>query len=89
MPSRATWREAQSRRLSLIAHRLRRFFRKLLQNGMRFGPDDDAQEELDWETYRLYALIDEDFIYGGDDLPGACAGRSRIRDVIGSFGRRG
>ena len=28
------------------------------------------QEELDWETYRLYAITDEDFIYRGDNIPG-------------------
>jgi hypothetical protein len=27
------------------------------------------QEELDWETYRLYGLIDQDLIYMGDSLP--------------------
>lgn len=27
------------------------------------------QEELDWETYRLYGLIDEDLIYEGDSFP--------------------
>ena len=29
-----------------------------------------VQEELDWEVYRLYGLIDEDLTYCGDDLPG-------------------
>ena len=28
------------------------------------------QEELDWEVYRLYGLIDEDLAYVKDDLPG-------------------
>jgi hypothetical protein len=28
-----------------------------------------AQEELDWETYRLYGLISEDLTYTRDDLP--------------------
>jgi hypothetical protein len=28
------------------------------------------QEELDWEVYRLYGIIDEDLTYGDDDLPG-------------------
>ncbi len=32
------------------------------------------QEELDWEVYRLYGLIDEDLTYGGDDLPGLALG---------------
>jgi hypothetical protein len=29
-----------------------------------------VQEELDWDTYRLYGLIDEDLTYSRDDLPG-------------------
>ena len=33
-----------------------------------------VQEELDWEVYRLYGLIDEDLTYGGDDLPGLALG---------------
>ena len=28
-----------------------------------------AQEELDWETYRLYGLTDEDLTYHSEDLP--------------------
>lgn len=28
-----------------------------------------VQEELDWEVYQLYGLIDEDLTYDGDDLP--------------------
>ena len=32
------------------------------------------QEELDWEVYRLYGLIDEDLTYSGDDLPGLALG---------------
>ena len=28
-----------------------------------------VQEELDWECYRLYGLIEEDLTYGSDDLP--------------------
>ena len=33
-----------------------------------------VQEELDWEVYRLYGLIDEDLTYGADDLPGLALG---------------
>ena len=33
-----------------------------------------AQEELDWEVYRLYGLINEDLTYSGDDLPGLALG---------------
>jgi hypothetical protein len=32
------------------------------------------QEELDWEVYRLYALIDEDVTYARGDLPGLALG---------------
>ena len=28
-----------------------------------------AQEELDWEVYRLYGLVDDDLTYSGADLP--------------------
>ncbi|MFO7905678.1 MAG: BREX-2 system adenine-specific DNA-methyltransferase PglX, partial [Pirellulaceae bacterium] len=27
------------------------------------------QEELDWRCYQLYGLLEEDFVYTGDDLP--------------------
>ena len=39
-----------------------------------------VQEELDWEVYRLYGLIDEDLTYGADDLPGLALGRAGVRD---------
>ena len=32
------------------------------------------QEELDWEIYRLYGLVDDDLTYAGDDLPGLTLG---------------
>jgi hypothetical protein len=32
------------------------------------------QEELDWEVYRLYGLIEDDLTYHGDDLPGLAPG---------------
>ena len=32
------------------------------------------QEELDWETYALYGLIDHDLIYEGDKMPGLAIG---------------
>lgn len=35
-----------------------------LRNDMAF-----LQEELDWETYRLYELIDEDLTYSGKSIP--------------------
>jgi hypothetical protein len=33
-----------------------------------------VQEELDWEVYRLYGLVDEDLTYRVDDLPGLALG---------------
>ncbi len=33
------------------------------------------QEELDWEAYRLYGLIEKDTTYAGDDLPGLAPGQ--------------
>lgn len=32
------------------------------------------QEELDWEVYRLYGLVEGDLTYPGDDLPGLALG---------------
>jgi hypothetical protein len=32
------------------------------------------QEELDWEVYRCYGLVDEDLTYPGEDLPGLALG---------------
>jgi hypothetical protein len=32
------------------------------------------QEELDWETYRLYGIIDQDLTYNSTDLPGLALG---------------
>ena len=42
-----------------------------------------VQEELDWEVYRLYGLIDEDLTYAGDDLPGLDARGAGVRDRAG------
>jgi Domain of unknown function (DUF7008)/Eco57I restriction-modification methylase len=33
-----------------------------------------VQEELDWECYRLYGLVEDDLTYPGDDLPGLTLG---------------
>jgi len=32
------------------------------------------QEELDWEVYRQYGLVDEDLTYGAEELPGLVLG---------------
>jgi hypothetical protein len=34
-----------------------------------------VQEELDWEVYQLYGLIDEDLAYRADDLPALALGQ--------------
>ena len=41
-----------------------------------------AQEELDWETYKLYGLIEEDLTYSGDDLPELALGERAFEIVL-------
>ncbi|MDQ1287211.1 MAG: hypothetical protein QG622_776, partial [Actinomycetota bacterium] len=40
------------------------------------------QEDLDWEVYRAYGLIDEDLTYVGDDLPGVSLGERAFEIVL-------
>ncbi|MEX2292100.1 MAG: BREX-2 system adenine-specific DNA-methyltransferase PglX [Mycobacteriales bacterium] len=40
------------------------------------------QEELDWEVYRLYGLVDEDLTYPGDDLPPLALGERAFEIVL-------
>jgi hypothetical protein len=40
------------------------------------------QEELDWEVYRLYGLIDQDLTYGGNDLPGLVLGERAFEIAV-------
>ncbi|WIM97001.1 BREX-2 system adenine-specific DNA-methyltransferase PglX [Actinoplanes oblitus] len=40
------------------------------------------QEELDWEVYRLYGLVDEDLTYAGDDLPELALGERAFEIVL-------
>jgi len=40
------------------------------------------QEELDWEVYGLYGLIEQDLNYGGDDLPGLALGERAFEIVL-------
>ena len=52
------------------------------------------QEELDWEVYRLYDLVDEDLTYPGDDLPELALGERAFEIVLarkdeGGRGRHG
>ena len=48
-----------------------------------------VQEELDWEVYRLYGLIDEDLTYGGDDLPGLALGERAFEIALARAVRDG
>ena len=41
-----------------------------------------TQEELDWEVYRLYGLINEDLTYSGDNLPGLALGERAFEVVL-------
>ena len=45
-----------------------------------------VQEELDWEVYRLYGLIDEDLTYGADDLPGLALGERAFEIALARSG---
>ena len=45
-----------------------------------------VQEELDWEVYRLYGLIDEDLTYGADDLPGLALGERAFEIALAKSG---
>ncbi len=40
------------------------------------------QEELDWECYRLYSLLSDDFSYTGDDLPELALGQRAFEIVM-------
>lgn len=40
------------------------------------------QEELDWEVYRLYGLIENDLTYTGDDLPEVALGERAFEIVL-------
>ena len=48
-----------------------------------------VQEELDWEVYRLYGLIDEDLTYGGDDLPRLALGERAFEIALARAVRDG
>jgi hypothetical protein len=41
-----------------------------------------VQEELDWECYRLYGLIEDDLTYGGNDLPQLALGERAFEIVL-------
>ncbi len=40
------------------------------------------QEELDWETYRLYGLVSQDLTYAGNDLPEVALGERAFEIVL-------
>jgi hypothetical protein len=40
------------------------------------------QEELDWEVYRLYRVLDDDLTYAGDDLPGLALGERAFEIIL-------
>jgi hypothetical protein len=40
------------------------------------------QEELDWQSYRLYGLLSEDVCYGGNDLPELSLGERAFEIVM-------
>ncbi|MFZ5869505.1 MAG: BREX-2 system adenine-specific DNA-methyltransferase PglX [Actinomycetota bacterium] len=40
------------------------------------------QEELDWEVYRLYGLVEDDLTYAGADLPGLALGERAFEIVL-------
>ena len=40
------------------------------------------QEELDWEVYRLYGLVEDDLTYPGGDLPGLAPGECAFAIVL-------
>ncbi|MFF0308143.1 BREX-2 system adenine-specific DNA-methyltransferase PglX [Streptosporangium sp. NPDC004379] len=42
------------------------------------------QEELDWEVYKLYGILDEDLTYPGDDLPGLNLGERAFEIILGA-----
>jgi hypothetical protein len=47
------------------------------------------QEEIDWETYRLYNLIDKDLTYGGNDLPGLAPGERAFEIALAQVAHEG
>jgi hypothetical protein len=48
-----------------------------------------VQEELDWEVYRLYGLLDNDLTYTGNDLPGLALGERAFEIILARKGAAG
>lgn len=47
------------------------------------------QEEIDWDSYRLYDLLDDEVCYQGDDLPGIQLGERAFEIVMAKKMARG
>ena len=47
-----------------------------------------VQEELDWEVYQLYGLIDEDLTYGGGDPPLLALGQRAFEVALARSGEK-
>lgn len=45
-----------------------------------------VQEELDWEVYQLYGLVDDDLTYGEDDLPTLALGERSFEIALAKSG---
>ena len=45
------------------------------------------QEELDWEVYRLYGLLDEDVVYDANELPGLALGERAFEIALAHSGK--
>jgi hypothetical protein len=41
-----------------------------------------VQEELDWEVYRIYGVLDNDLTYVGNDLPGLALGERAFEIIL-------
>jgi hypothetical protein len=48
-----------------------------------------VQEELDWECYRLYGLIEDDLTYNGDDRPRLALGERAFEIVLARAAQAG
>jgi len=47
-----------------------------------------VQEELDWEMYRRYGLVEEDLTYRADDLPGLALGERAFEIALARSGEQ-
>src|SRR5579875_279107 len=47
-----------------------------------------VQEELDWEMYRRYGLVEEDLTYRADDLPGLALGERSFEIALARSGEQ-